>query len=219
MPTDTIDMLDDLSDLPPTPFEQEQLRNAKISRDNERRERVRVRRANQAKGFAAPRIGQTYHVQLDSSITRRSRSGTRFEKNTRISVEVVSDEDYAAAKAKNAAAPVVTVLGAEYILEDDALHVFEAPDPGHDSEVLRQRNADLEAEAAVIREDNARLRAQLAERSARMNAPESTDGRPTRIPAAQAARASATTAKPAANAPTTPAADFGAPATTEPEKK
>jgi hypothetical protein len=203
MPTDT-----ELDDLPPTPFELEQLRNAKVTRDNEKREMVRVRRANQAKGFAAPKVGQTYHVQLDSSISRRSRSGTRFEKNHRVAVTVVTNEEFEAAKARSATAPVVTVLGAEYILEDDALHVFEAPMSDHDVDALRQRNVELEDEARTAREDNARLRQQLAERAARMSAPESTEGRPTRIPAAQAARAAAAGKAPA---PETPH-DFGAPA-------
>lgn len=198
-----------IEDLPPTPFEIEQARHARVTQDNNLRERYRVRRANQARGFDEPTIGRTYHIQLDGSVTRRTRSGMRFERNRRVELTVVSDEDFAAAKARSPEAPVVTVLGAEYIIEDSALHVYETPLSDVDVDELKRSHAALEEEVRLTREDNTRLRAQLAERAARMSAPESSDGRPARLPAARAVRAAAE----AAAAPTAPApthGDFGA---------
>lgn len=205
----------DLDNLPPTQFELDQLRHMKITAQNAKREQRRRRAANQVKGFDEPRPGQVLHVQLDGALTRRSRAGIRFERNVRIEVKVVSDQDYATTKAKNQAAHVVTVDGAESIFEDMALHVFEVPMGDDDLAALIQSNRDLEEVVKVERDENARLRAALAERKARMAAPDSPDGRPSRLPAAQAARAENAKASVAA---TQPGGGFGVDPTGESKK-
>lgn len=220
--------IDSETGLPLTPFEVDQIRHAKVNEQNERREIHRIRKSNQRKGYDAPEIGAVYHVQLDGSVTRRTRGavrrsdgtvipGVRFERNKRVEITVVDDESAIAAKALNADAPVVTVLGMEYILDDDALHVFESAMTEVDAEELRRANVAQEEELKVTRAEADRLRRENAElRAARMNAPESTDGRPTRLPAANSAKAAfaAKSAKAGETgpAPRDAAADFGTPA-------
>ena len=217
--------------LPMTPFAIDELRHARIRELNDKRERNRLRRANAKRGFDQPKVGQTYHIQLDGSITRRSRGadpafpgvpGIRFERNKRVEVTVVSDDEFQDVKSRHPETPVVTVHGAERILEDDALHVFEAPMTDADVEQLTQERDSARSDLKLQTEENARLNALVAEMRARRNAPESKDGQPTKLPAQQAARAAAAqTSAPAAKpvAPVAPgsatANDFGG----EPEKK
>jgi len=212
-------LVDPVTGLPMTQFEIDQLRHTLVNEINEKRERHRLRAANRAKGHDEPKVGQKLHVQLDSSITRRTRAGTRFEKGTRVTLTIVSDQEYAAAKAVSDAAPVVTVFGAERIIEDSALHVFESPMSDADVADLRRQNQELEEALAVERAAHADLRAAHAAMKARRDAPDSTDGKPTKLAAQAAARAAA----PAASAPSAPAGrpaasapatqnDFGSPA-------
>jgi hypothetical protein len=229
--------------LPMTPFAIEELRHARIRELNSMRERYRLRRANQKKGFDEPKVGQTYHVQLDGSVTRRSRGsdpafpgvpGVRFERNKRVTVTVVSDEEYGEIKARDRDAPVVTVHGADRILEDDALHVFETPVTDLDLDTLVQERDDARAALEQQQQENARLQQAIAAMKARREAPESTDGRPTKLPAQAAAKATAQTSAPTSPAgkpaaaqgpggkspaapPAAPGNDFGGPA--DPEHK
>lgn len=205
--------------LPMTPFAIDQLRHERVAQLNEKRERFRLRRANQKKGFDEPKVGQTYHVQLDGSISRRTRGsvlledgtripGVRFEKNARVRVTVLSDEECRDVKARAPDAAVVTVMGAERILEDGALHVFEGPMDDADVENLKSKNLQLEEELKATRDDHARLTRALAEMKARRDAPESAEGKPTKLAAQRAVRTGAAeTAVPPASAGN----DFGGP--------
>lgn len=209
-------LVDPVTGLPMTQFEIDQLRHTLVNEINEKRERHRLRSANAAKGHKEPKVGEKLHVQLDSSITRRTRAGMRFEKGSRVMLTVVSDEDYAAAKAKSDIAPVVTVFGAERILEDTALHVFESPATDNDVAELRKQNEQLEADLRAAQDQNADLRRAMDAMRARRDAPESTDGKPTKLPAQAAARATAAQAsapgKPAATSAPATQNDFGTPA-------
>lgn len=210
-------LVDPVTGLPMTPFEIDQLRHVMVNEMNAKRERFRIRAANDRRGFKEPKIGQELHVQLDSSISRRTRAGMRFEKSARLTLTVVSDDEYAAAKAINAAAPVITVLGAEQIFEDTALHTFEAPMSDAGVAELRAKAEDLERQLAAERESHASTARALEVMKARRAAPESTDGKPNKLAAQAAARAGdAQTSAPApkAGAPA-PSNDFGGPAKDE----
>lgn len=183
-------LVDPATGLPMTPFEIEQLRHQIVSDINAKRERFRLRAANQAKGFDEPKVGQTYHVQLDGSISRRQRGGLRFERGARVEVKVVSDADFEKIKANAPDAPVVTVHGAERIIEDTAFHVFDRP-MEEDAERLRQHNAQLVAELEAAREDAAELRRAMEVMKARRAAPESPEGKPTKLAAQAAVRSDA----------------------------
>lgn len=201
--------------LPMTPFAIDQLRHSRMTAINEKRERLRLRRSNDKKGFEEPKVGQVYFVQLDGSITRRSRGrdprwdypGIRFERNKRVEITVVSDEDYEKTKSNTPDANVVTVHGAELIIEDGALHVFETPMSSEDIGEIRQRNTELEEELQLARAEVAKLRQAAAEMKARREAPDSPEGKPNKLAAARAERvAGASTGN-----------EFGAPA--DPAKK
>lgn len=198
--------------LTPTLYEQEQQRNAIIIKENDRRERIRIRRDNAARGFDQPKPGDKLHVQLDGSAgVRRTRAGIKFERGVRVTVEVVdmSEEDVRdaqagrlspaelaklpdestrewAARVRVQERNVVSVYGAEQILEDSALHIYQhAPAADEEAlEALRARNLQLEEEIRASHADRAEL-ARLR-REARMNAPDTNDGRPTRLRAADA---------------------------------
>lgn len=203
-----------LADLPPTPFELEQERHAITTQQNELRERLRLREANEAKGHAEPKPGDKLHVQLDGSVTRRGRAGIRFERGARVELEVIDGTEEDVAAKQRAGAAVVSVLGAERIFEDTALHVFSAPMSPDEVEDLRAAKAAVEEELRVTRAERDELTAKV--RAARMSAPDSPDGRPTRLAAAAKVKAEAQTSAPA-TAPASPAAagaehsEFGAP--------
>jgi hypothetical protein len=219
-PSNPATLIDD-DGLPMTPYAIDQLRNQRITEINLKRERFRLRRANQAKGFDEPRVGQIYFVQLDGTVSARTRGsvelpdgtrirGIRFERNRRVEVEVVSDEEFLSIKATNPGALVVTVHGAEQILEDTALHVFETPLSEADVEELHRKNAALEEEVRTTRDDNSRLRTALAEMKAGRAAPDSPTGAPSKLAARAAARTAGETGAPTASN------DFGAPAADKP---
>lgn len=197
--------------LPPTDFEIQQARHAKLTSQNERRERIRLAAANRKAGISEPRVGDRMWVSVNATLTpRRTRAGVMFEKGVRQVVEVVDTAEAeladrrVAARAAGAPNPAeVTVYGAEQILADEALNVHK-----HDSAVLadndklRESNIQLEEENRLLREEAKRLRA------ARMAAPESSTGAPTRLQAAAATKASGK-ATPAAAAATHPDSGFG----------
>lgn len=176
-------------DLPPTMYEIEQQRHAIVTAQNERRERLRLRRANQAKGHDEPTHGTVLHVQLDGSVSKRNRAGIRFERGQRVAVNVldVPDEEIAARQAQGQA--VVNVYGAERILEDTSLHVFEAPATEEDVDALKRHASDLQHQLDTERARSAELQAMV--RQARMSAKDLGDGKPSRLNAAREVKAQA----------------------------
>ena len=186
-------------DLPPTPFEIEEARHAKISAENAHRERARLHRDNRRAGHPVPKDGDTFYVSLDRTVPRRTRSGLKFEKdNPRVAVQIRDLPDAEIAEMQRSGVYVVGIEGAERLLEDAALHVHHRAQDldDRDVEALRAQTRAVEEELKTTREELKRLR------DARMNAPDKGDGRPSRIPAGQAAGA-----KPAGEA----AEDFGPP--------
>lgn len=173
-------------ELPPTPFELEQRRHQITLAQNDERERRRLRKANQANGHDEPTPGTVLHVQLDGSVTRRNRAGIRFERNTRVPVLVVEGDEFEIAARRGRGEMVVSVQGAEQIYADTALHVFGQASSDADVDTLRSQKDTLEEELRVMRSENDALNARI--KAARLAAPESTDGRPTRLRAAAAAR-------------------------------
>lgn len=198
-------LLDD-EGFPLTAFEVEQLRHTRINSENDSRERRRLRKANRAKGFDEPAIGKKYWVQLDSSVPRRTRAGMRFERNQRVELTVVADDEFDQAVE---GAAVITVIGAEHLIEDSAFHVTERPEGAEDIDQLKlsrdqaiDKANHAEREGKRLREENARLAAAMAAMKAGRAAPESKSGEPTKLGARAAARGD-----------TTP--EFGTPAETD----
>lgn len=206
-----------LADLPPTPFELEQERHAITTKQNEVRERLRLRQANKAKGHDEPKPGDVLHVQLDGSVSRRGRAGIRFERGARVELKVIEGTEEEVAAEQRAGKAVISVLGAERIFEDSALHVFSTPMSADEVADLRAANLALEEELRETKAERDELSAKM--RQARMSAPESPDGRPTRLAAArevkakaEASAAATTTQTPAAANPPGEHSEFGAPA-------
>jgi len=77
--------------------------------------------------------------------------------------------------------------------------LFSAPMSDDEIDDLRTKNDRLASELDAMRAENLELQARM--RQARMSAPDSPDGRPTRLPAAAEVRASRPTAKAEASAP------------------
>lgn len=181
-------------DLPPTPAEEMEARNRLVSKENDRRERRRIFISNRAKGHDEPRPGNRMFVSLgDRTIEARRRAGVRFERGHRATVLIVDDSDETVAKAQEMGQfpegvdGVVNVYGAEQILEDDALVVHQSAASPEDVQLLRRQKEDLEREVVRMREENAALRA------ARMSAPKSEHGEPSRLIAAKNAASKAGT--------------------------
>lgn len=188
-------------ELPPTHYEIEQQRHNKVLEDNRIRERIMIFRRLAARNIDEPKIGDVMHVRLDRSVSSlgRNRAGVRFERDAKTTVVVVdaTDDEIALArggqpstndtilKAKVGGHWYVNTFGAAQILEDMALHVNSVANEVEAAE-LRDENARLASELAIAREQIA-----AAERASRRAAPESADGRPTRIPAAAKARTTA----------------------------
>lgn len=187
-----------LENLPPTPFELEQQRHTMTLAQNELRERLRLRQANQAKGFPEPKPGDVLYVQLDGSVSRRTRAGIRFEKGVQIEVKIVDDARVAELRASGRI--VASVAGAERIIEDSSLHVYRQSMSADDIDALRRKHAAVEEELKATRSERDALQAAL--RTARMEAKDAGDGKPSRLAAA---------AKVRATAEATPSGDFGAP--------
>lgn len=204
------DRFDD-QDLPPTFFEIEQRRHDEVNKQNARRERMRLRRDNAAAGHDEPKHGDVLHVQLDGGVTvKRNRAGIRFERGQRHQIKVVDRPDSEVAAMQRSGASVVTIEGAERILEDSSLHVFNSPADMDTLSELQSVKSQLEEELRVTRAENAELAAAM--RAARQSAKDPGDGSPARLQAAAAAKvAAAGKPKPAA-----PESEFG---TSGPETK
>jgi hypothetical protein len=154
--------------------EDQAARHAKIIEDNEARTRANRAAANRARNLPAPVVGSKMFVTCVRGIPRRGRAGLRFDPIARREVEVVDLEPAELAARQLAGASVVSVDGAEQILEDESLIVYKVQAHGEDDK------AQLTAE-------NAELRAQLA--AARRNAPaDPGDGSSSRLKAAQKTR-------------------------------
>jgi hypothetical protein len=211
--------IDPNEELPPTDFEIQQARHAKVLAQNELRELRRLAAANRKAGRPQPKVGDKMWVSVNATLTpRRTRAGVQFEKGARVPIEVVdmTDDELAEMRVheRSRGQPnplIVTPHGAEQILADDALNVHKTDSAlQSDYESLRATNAQLEEELRVAREEARTLRA------ARMAAQDSPTGAPARLQAAAAAAAAAKAAK--ASAPTststsTPSGDFGPPDT------
>lgn len=142
---------------------------------NEAKERDRLAASNRARGITAPAPGDKLYVRTAKGIKRRSRAGVVFHEDHKIEVTVVDADTTSGANQ-------VSVHGAEMILADDALNVNAPSATDSELTAARQELETAKAALAASQAENARLRA------ARMNAPESKDGRPTRLIAADAAR-------------------------------
>jgi hypothetical protein len=175
-----------LEDLPPTLFEQAAERDRIITESNERRERIRLRRANKQAGYKEPAPGDTLHVQLDNTVTKRTRGGIRFERGHRRTIKVVEETGDALLELQRSGHDVTDVYGAERILEDAALHVYSTATVDRDADELAARNAQLEEELRLERAEHESLKKRL--REARQAAPASSDGAPTRLQAAAKVR-------------------------------
>jgi hypothetical protein len=201
-------------DLPPTPFELQTARDLEAVKVNNERERRRRRRANQALGYAEPKPGDKLHVQLDSTLLRRGRAGLRLERGRRVTVEVVDMEPEELALAQLNGRLVVSVDGAEQIIEDTSLH--KASDPAttfEDRAQLEARNQELEQELQLARAEMKRMR------EARQAAGDSKQGEPARLQAAARARTGETEPQFGATTPAAAPRPPAAPATREPDKK
>jgi len=145
-----------------------------ISEKNEQKARIRLAEANRAAGKAAPRPGDVLYVTPARGIKSRGRAGLRFTESERTKV-VVAGEGFQPKPGE----VTTTVDGAEQILGDDSLVVFQTAQAAGDEAQLRaqldQRDADLEAARTEID----RLRAE-----ARRNAKDPGDGSPGRLKAA-----------------------------------
>lgn len=170
--------------------EEQARQHAETLAKNEARERARVAAANRAAGHAEPKPGDKLYVSLAlRDIKSRSRAGVTFSEGKRTEVVVVDVEDTDAARAELAARhikgdKVVSVAGAELILADTGLNVRPVSVDDADASDLRAQLARVTAER-----DQAKLDYQRAVSEARRNAPESTDGSPSKLRAADKARA------------------------------
>jgi hypothetical protein len=169
-------------DLPPTEFEREEARHRIVTEQNLKRDRIMRRRRNKEAGYPrAPMPGDKLYVSVERSLQRRSRAGLRFERGQPQAVEVVALSDEDVLKEQKAGKYVVNPYGADMIIEDTSLILARGPQAASDDVV--ERNAQLEEELQLARAELKKLR------DARANAPESTDGKPSRLPAARAAAA------------------------------
>lgn len=196
-------------DLPPTPAEQMEVTNRLVTAENDKRTRLRRARDNRAKGHEAPRPGTRMFISLDRAIEARRRAGHRFERGQRATILIVDATDEEIAKAQERGVfpegvdGVVNVDGAERILEDDALMVHQSAHGLEDIDALRREKDALAAELARAREENATLR------QARMAAPPSKQGEPSRLIAAREAAAVKVADKPAEKIGAEPSGEFG----------
>jgi hypothetical protein len=201
-----------LEDLPPTPFEVDTERHRIVTEQNARRERIRLRKANAKKGFAEPKVGEVLHIQLDGTITRRTRGGVRFERGQRIPVTVVDMDPDRLRQAQMSGQSVTDIAGAERIIEDTMLHVYRSAGGSADQSATEAKLAAVEEELRITRADLARAR------EARMEAIDKGDGSPARLAAARKVAAAAGK-PPAAAGATEVDHEFGAQPTTPPTTK
>lgn len=169
--------------------EEQARHHAEVMARNEARERARISGLNRAAGHPEPKPGDKLYVHLALRDTKkRSRAGVTFEENTRTEVLVVDvpDTDFgrlSLEKRHLAGDKVVSVAGAEMILADTGLNVRPVSADEIDASELRKQLAQVTAERDRAKEDYAREVAR-----ARRDAPESNDGRPSKLRAADKAR-------------------------------
>ena len=168
--------------IPMTPEDIAELR-AKQLAEAETRHRERQAKLNRAKGLPEPTVGTRLHVMTARGIKQRSRAGLAFTATSRVEVEVVAGTDEEVAKRQGHGQLVVNADGAERILADDGLvATTDANLVNAQQELARAQAliAELEGKLLVDREK--------AAAEAMRAAPESPDGRPTRLPAADKVR-------------------------------
>jgi len=157
-------------------------KDQRILSENLARSRARLARDNRKAGQPEPRAGMVMHVRVANGLKRRTRGGLKFSGATSIPVEVTELDDFDVAERQRAGKNVVNVAGAEAILADDALIVRPDSHGGEDVAAERARADAAEKELSELKSELAKLRA------ARQAAPESSEGRPTRLQAAARAR-------------------------------
>ncbi|HEY6117546.1 MAG TPA: hypothetical protein VI172_16450, partial [Candidatus Dormibacteraeota bacterium] len=129
--------------------EEQQIRHAKIMRENEARDRARVAAANRAAGHAKPEPGDRLYVTTMRGISRRGRAGIRFMQEAKSSLMVVAD--LANPGEVPSGFTPVSVDGAEAILADDALNVSTRPSTDAEAADLRTQLADRDAEVERLK--------------------------------------------------------------------
>jgi hypothetical protein len=149
-----------------------------ITRRNDEKSRAKLAADNRAAGKAEPRPGDVLYVTPARGIKFRGRAGLRFTDAERTKV-VVLEED-ATAKPGEVG---VSVDGAEQILGDDSLVVFQTAAAAGDALALRAQLDARESELEAARSEIARLRAE-----ARRGAKDPGDGTPARLRAAAAVK-------------------------------
>ncbi len=151
--------------------EEEAAKNAKVKSENEAKEFERIVAVNLAAGHAVPEVG--YHLFVSTrSVPRRSRAGITFGRD-RLHLVVVQDPAKPGELPSGAIA--ISARQAHLIINDNELS-------------LSSRSA-TDVEAASLRAENAKLKAELAkaQRDARVAADPDPNGGPARLKAARAA--------------------------------
>ncbi len=150
--------------------EEEAAKNAKVAAENAAKEFERIVAANLAAGHPVPEVG--YHLFVSTrSVPRRSRSGITFGRD-RLHLVVVQDPSKPG-ELPSGAIPI-SARQAHLIINDNELS-------------LSSRSA-TDVEAASLRTENAKLKAELAklQRDARAAADPDPNGGPARLKAARA---------------------------------
>jgi len=151
--------------------EEEVAKNAKVKAENEAKEFERIVAANLAAGHPVPEVG--YHLFVSTrSVPRRSRGGITFGRD-RLHLVVVQDPGKPGELPPGAIS--ISSRQAHLIINDNELS-------------LSSRSA-TDVEAASLRTENAKLKAELAkaQRDARAAAEPDPNGGPARLKAARAA--------------------------------
>jgi hypothetical protein len=186
--------------LPGMPLDPEEVKrqHAAMTETLQGRHRNTVAKANRAKGFPQPKVGDTFYGWLRKSVRSgvRSREGINFEPGQNVTIKVVADEEGDTRDVRPvrlAGTSTVTVDGMERIFEDDTLVINRDPTAIVTDDIATLDAAGLRAaqEAAAARSAAAGKRLAELEAEARRNAPDPGDGRPSRLPAAAKARAGA----------------------------
>lgn len=183
----------DNDELPETDIEKEErLRKIETSRNELRDRRDRARR-NRRNKIPQPKVGDVLHVSVARGLNRRSRAGITFPKGPSVPVVVTAlsddeiDEMHKGGRTLDGK-QVTNTDGAERILEDGygegaGLIVRSEAFGGEDLAAANQRAAKAERERDEAIAELQRYR------DAQRAAGESPDGRPTRLPALEAAKA------------------------------
>lgn len=176
----------EIDDDPPLPRELmtdaeiEAAKSKEIAARNNELARRRLHFINRKRGIPTPKDGDVLHVQLQRGLERRTRGGVKFSKGPSVPVRVLDESDEEVGRLQRAGQNVVSIHGAEMLHDDDSLIVrYEA---SHEAD-LESANARVAAAEARAEAAEAELLRQRKLWEAHKNAPESTDGRPTRLDA------------------------------------